>query len=82
MSQLDEFVLGLKECLHEVACVVGVGRTESHPVPSIDAFAARLAFHGHMFPVVEVDVRRREDVLMLVELLLAQAEARVMLERA
>jgi len=81
MSHLDEFLISLEGYLRDVACVIGVGRTETHPMPSIDAFAARLAFHGHVFPVIDVDVRRRGDVLMLVELLLTQAEARLMLER-
>lgn len=79
MSHLDEFLVGLKGVLGEVACVVGVGRTQAHPLPSLDAFATRLAFHGYMFPVVEVDVRSRDDVLLLVALLLAQADARLLL---
>jgi hypothetical protein len=33
-----------------------------------------------VFPVVAVDVRQRDDVLMLVELLLAQTEARDAME--
>ena len=82
MSQLDDFLISLEASLRDVACVIGVGRAETHRVPSLDAFVARLAFHGFMFPVVEVDVRRRGDVLMLVELLLAQAEARFILERS
>ena len=47
---------------------------------SEDAFADLLAEFGHMFPVVAVDVRRRDDVLMMVELLLAQTEARETME--
>jgi signal recognition particle receptor subunit beta len=81
LSQLDEFLDGLRAHLATVACVVGVGRLETHPSPCVEDFATRLAAHGHVFPVVEADVRRREDVLMLVELLLAQAEARITLEQ-
>jgi hypothetical protein len=80
LSQLREFVESLAEELRSTACVVGVGRSESHPVPTLDAFADLLAELGHVFPVVAVDVRQRDDVLMMVELLLAQTEARETME--
>jgi signal recognition particle receptor subunit beta len=80
LSQLREFVESLAEELRSTSCVVGVGRSESHPAPTLDAFADLLAEFGHMFPVVAVDVRRRDDVLMMVELLLAQTEARETME--
>jgi signal recognition particle receptor subunit beta len=57
------------------SCVVGVGRMETHPSPGLDAFGDVLESHGHAFPVLEVDVRLREDVLNLVEAVIAQAEA-------
>jgi len=80
LDQLREFVQSLAPELKNAACVIGVGRTESHPLPSLDACADVLSEFGFMFPVVPVDVRERADVLMLVELLLAQAEAREILE--
>ena len=80
LAQLREFVQSLAPELAGAACVIGVGRTESHPAPSLDEHADVLAELGFMFPVVPVDVRERADVLMLVELLLAQAEARGTLE--
>lgn len=80
LAQLREFAESLAEPLRKTSCVVGIGRTESHPEPSLEAFADLMAELGHVFPVVPVDVRQREDVLMLVELLLAQTEARETLE--
>ena len=43
---------------------------------SLDDFADTLAARDLAFPVIAVDVRRRDDVLMLVEAVVAQAEAR------
>lgn len=80
LAQLREFAESLAEPLRTTSCVVGVGRTESHPEPSLDAFASLMAELGHVFPVVAVDVRERDDVLMMVELLLAQTEARETME--
>jgi signal recognition particle receptor subunit beta len=80
VGQLAEFVESLKGVLATSSCVVGVGRTEAHPEPGLDAFADLLGARGFVFPVVPVDVRQRDDVLMLVELLLSQTEARQTLE--
>ena len=80
LAQLRSFVESLAEPLRTTSCVVGIGRTEANPEPTLDAFAELMAELGHVFPVVAVDVRQRDDVLMLVELLLAQTEARQTME--
>ncbi|HEX4509094.1 MAG TPA: GTPase [Burkholderiaceae bacterium] len=80
LAQLDEFLQALNDPLRTTSCVVGVGRLEAHPEPGIDDYADHLAARGLCFPVIPVDVRRRDDVLMLVELLLSQTEARQVLE--
>ena len=58
-------------------CAVGVGRTLECPLPTLDDFADALAARGWVFPVLAVDVRERDDVLMLVDTVLAQAETRI-----
>lgn len=57
------------------AAVIGVGRTETHPDPGLDRYDEALAARGLMLPVFEVDVRRREDVLMLLDMLFGALEA-------
>jgi hypothetical protein len=57
-------------------CAVGVGRTENHDQPSLDAYGDLLEQRGLAFPTLPVDVRRREDVLMLIDAVLAQAACR------
>lgn len=76
---LDDFATYLdayQDLLPTMNCAVGIGRTAECPQPSIDQFGDLLAARGLAFPVLPVDVRRREDVLMLVDTVLIQAEMR------
>jgi signal recognition particle receptor subunit beta len=75
LADLQVYLDGFAGELERMPCVVGVGRTEAHPSPTLDAFADHLTQRNLVLPVVAVDVRRRDDVLMLIDLLLAQAEA-------
>lgn len=54
--------------------VVGVGRTDAHPLPGIDDYCDVLTAAGLVLPVLSVDVRRREDVLMVLNALMSQLE--------
>lgn len=54
--------------------VVGVGRVETHPSPSIAQWCERLSAEGFDVPVLEVDVRRPEDARLLVTVLVSMAE--------
>jgi len=56
---------------------VGIGRTQSHPEPTIEDYYARLSARGLVLPLVAVDVRERDDVLLLVETILGLVEAGV-----
>jgi len=80
LADVEQFLVALSEPLRGLPCVVGIGRMESSTSPSLDDYAALLERHGHVYPLLPVDVRQRADVSMLVEMLLAQAEARATLE--
>lgn len=54
--------------------VVGVGRLDTHPRPSIEMHCQRLAQQGWNVPVIEVDVRREADVRLLLSVLVSMAE--------
>jgi signal recognition particle receptor subunit beta len=54
--------------------VVGVGRMDSHPSPSIDDYCTGLEALGFNLPVLEVDVRRDADVRLLLSVLVSMAE--------
>lgn len=57
------------------ALVVGVGRCAAGDVALLGQVARRLEQRGLLLPVFRVDVRRREDVLLLVETLVCVLEA-------
>ena len=55
--------------------VIGVGRTNPEDSGLLDRYAQSLAASGIIAPVFDVDVRKREDVLLLIETLLCILEA-------
>src|SRR5579871_2478306 len=57
--------------------VIGVGRTHPDDISQLDRYAQALAAGGIVAPVFNVDVRNREDVLLLIETLLCILETRV-----
>jgi signal recognition particle receptor subunit beta len=59
-------------------CVVGVGRLSAASTldgSALEPYATALAAAGFDVPVLDVDVRRREHVLLLLDVLLARLEA-------
>ncbi len=75
LSDLDTYLTGFSEVLANTACTVGVGRMDAHPQPDLDAFASRLEARGLVLPVLAVDVRLREDVVLLIDTLLCQIDS-------
>jgi signal recognition particle receptor subunit beta len=57
--------------------VIGVGRTSPEDAGLLDRYAQSLAASGIVAPVFDVDVRKREDVLLLIETLLCILEAQM-----
>lgn len=74
MEKLEAYVEGFADLIRRTGCVVGVGRLSTADDPALDRCAARLAELGVVCPVVPVDVRRQDDVRMLLDLLLLQLE--------
>lgn len=77
LADLSLYLDAFAADLGRVACAVGVGRTESHPSPALDDYCDAMAQRELVFPVLPVDVRQREDVLLLLDTVLAQVEARL-----
>lgn len=74
LADLDVYLDGFADLINEAACVVGVGKTETHPLPDIDTFARRMEAKNVFSPVFAVDVRDPQQVLQLLDLLLVQLE--------
>ncbi len=75
LGDLALYLDGFAEPLRRIPCAIGVGRLDSHPQPGLDDYAEALAQRGQIFPVLGIDVRRRDDVILLIDTLLAQLEA-------
>lgn len=77
IGQLRSYLRAFSVGSEPVAIAVGVGRSESHPLPSLGDYGEALAQLGLVCPVLAVDVRRRDDVLLLVDAVLGQLEAQL-----
>jgi uncharacterized protein len=75
LADLGVFLEGFHDELARLPCVIGVGRTEECSAPDLDEYADYLAGHELVLPVLAVDVRQREDVMLMLDALLAQHEA-------
>ena len=75
LADLRVYLEGFADDLDTMPCVVGIGRLQTHPSPSMDDYIDELARHQRVLPVLDVDVRKKDDVLMLIDILLAQLEA-------
>lgn len=74
LADLSIYMAGFSEALRTMPCAIGVGRLETHPVPTLDDYAESLAATGQVFPILGVDVRNRRDVILLIDTLLMQLE--------
>jgi uncharacterized protein len=72
LADLDVYLEGFAAELAAIPCVIGVGWTEDHPRPGVDDYARHVESKGCLIPVVAVDVRQRADVVLLLDMLLAQ----------
>jgi uncharacterized protein len=75
LADLDRYLAGFADLIASTACVVAVGRLDTHPQPNLDTFAQHLQTRGVLCPVVATDVRQRQQVVEVLELLLLQLEA-------
>ena len=76
LADLTTYLDAYKDVLPSMNAVIGVGRTLECPLPTLDDFTDLLNARNLVLPVLAVDVRQRDDVLMLVDVVLAQAETR------
>ncbi|WP_093209837.1 ATP/GTP-binding protein [Variovorax sp. YR750] len=75
LADLEVYLDGFSELIDRTACVVAVGRTETHPEPGLDAYAQRMQDKGVLHPVLPANVTDPQQVVQLLELLLLQLEA-------
>lgn len=77
LADLDRYLDGFAQLIENTACVVAVGRTETHASPDLEQFANHMATRGVICPVLAADVRDAAQVTQLLELLLLQLETKM-----
>ena len=77
LSDLMSFVDAFRRTTPDQAFVVGVGRLPEEYGAQLETFSSALVASGVVAPVFAVDVRAREDVLLLIETLLCILETRM-----
>ncbi|MGI1677754.1 MAG: GTP-binding protein [Cellvibrionaceae bacterium] len=75
IADLQVYLEAFKEELLTTPCVIGIGRSKENPFPDVDNFTEKLAENDLVFPIISVDVREKDDVAMLIEIILAQVES-------
>lgn len=70
LEEMDFYLDSFKDYIERTALAVGVTRMQPGRGPDIDDYVERLAKRGMKAPVFEVDGRRPEDVITLVQSLL------------
>ena len=75
LADLEMYLEGFSSLIARTACVVAIGRMESHPQPDLDAFAQRMAARKVLCPVLPANVTDRQQVLQILDLLLVQLES-------
>ena len=75
IADLREYLDAFSDVVKGSRAVVGVGRMDTHPQPDIENYYQACAELGLATPIVSVDVRSRQDVLLLLDILFNQIEA-------
>lgn len=76
LAELRKYATAFRRIAPEQPFIVGVGRTRPADDEQLDACAEVLQSLQFSAPIFSVDVRRRADVLLLIETLLASLELR------
>jgi signal recognition particle receptor subunit beta len=74
LSDLSIYLDSFKTYIAKTAAVIAITRSDLAPQPDMEAYYTFLRDRGEMYPVMTADVRRKEDVLMLVDTLLTCLE--------
>lgn len=74
IADLAMYLENFADLVRTGVVVIGIGRSETHPEPSLDAYYQFLESRELMLPVLQVDVRQAEHVLMMLDVLLNMIE--------
>jgi small GTP-binding protein len=73
-GELDRYLGVLASHAREVPVVVGLTKLDLADAPVADALVTHVAARGQAIPLVPVDAREADDILMLMDILMTQIE--------
>lgn len=76
LRDLADYLDTFKDLIEQSGVVIGVSRTEIAAHPNIDEYYEFLRGRNQSYPLFAVDVRRKEDVVMLLQVLFTSIEAK------
>jgi signal recognition particle receptor subunit beta len=76
LEDLSVYLEHFKTLIQETACVVVISKMNEGQPPSLDNFIDVMHKHQLVCPLIAADVRVKEQVLWILDLLLVQMEAR------
>lgn len=74
LEDLKEYLENFSDFIEETGLVVGVTRSAPPDTPSLDDVYEVLESTGRLFPAFEVDIRKAEDVSLLIDALVSTLE--------
>jgi signal recognition particle receptor subunit beta len=75
VADFRDYLQAFRDIVEGSKAVVGICRQDSHPLPDVEAFCVAADEMGLDVPIIAVDVRSRDDVLLLVDILFHEIEA-------
>lgn len=75
LADLDTYLSSILDHVPTSGIVIGLTRWETNPKPQLDDFMAQLQKQNLALPILPTDVRNKDDVLMLINVLLTGLEA-------
>lgn len=74
LGDMDMYLENFSEFIAKTSVVVGLTRSDSPEVPSLDQFYDRLEETGRLFPILEIDPRESSDVALMISALVSSLE--------
>jgi uncharacterized protein len=74
ISDMTRYLERFAELNRDMPFVIGVGRLDANPAFGLNQYVDSLSQRGWPYPVLAVDVRRKEDALLLIDVLLTMVE--------
>ncbi|MEZ5593843.1 MAG: ATP/GTP-binding protein [Gammaproteobacteria bacterium] len=75
LDDLDTYLENFSTFIESTGVVVGITRYEHNPTPNLDQYYEHvMQKYGQNYPIFPVDIRKKEDVLLLLDALIATLE--------